>query len=112
MQQAINDDDEDEVLEEYDFSNGVRGKYADRFSSAGRGAIEAAALFAGAMEWLRINYSAYIFFCERDIVWTLQTYLIQQIAQQNRPYHVYNEYQHIDLVITDAANKMLLAAEF
>jgi len=103
---------DDEMLEEYDFSNGVRGKYVDRFTAIGRGALEAAALFADSMEWLHQNYSAYRFFCERDIVWTVQIHLIQQIAEQNRPYRVYNEYQQIDLVIVDAEGNMLLAAEF
>jgi hypothetical protein len=117
MKQAVSNTDDDEMLEEYDFSNAARGKYAGWFSAAGREATEAAALFAEAMEWLRKNYSAYRFFCERDIVWTLQTHLIQQIEQHNRPYGVYNDYRllpdHLaDLVIMNAANNVLLAAEF
>jgi hypothetical protein len=109
--------DDDEILEEYDFSSGVRGQYAGRFSAAGRGALEAAALFAAAMEWLHENYAAYRFFCERDIVWTIQTHLIQQIEQQNQRYRVYNDYSLLpghraDLVIVGAADTVLLAAEF
>ena len=32
MNQESNDEREPEMLEEYDFSNGVRGKYASRFA--------------------------------------------------------------------------------
>ena len=32
MNQESNNEREPEMLEEYDFSDGVRGKYADRFS--------------------------------------------------------------------------------
>jgi len=32
MNQESNDEREPEMLEEYDFSGGVRGKYADRFA--------------------------------------------------------------------------------
>ena len=32
MNQKSNDERESEMLEEYDFSNGVRGKYATRFA--------------------------------------------------------------------------------
>ena len=32
MNQESNDERETEMLEEYDFSGGVRGKYADRFA--------------------------------------------------------------------------------
>jgi hypothetical protein len=108
---------DDKMLEEYDFSNGVRGKYVDRFTAIGRGALEAAALFADSMEWLHQNYSAYRFFCERDIVWTIQTYLTHQIDQKKLPYRVYNDYSLLpghraDLVIVDAADTILLAAEF
>ncbi len=33
MNKAPNQPDDDEMLEEYDFSNGVRGKYAQRFAA-------------------------------------------------------------------------------
>ena len=32
MNQELNDEHDPEMLEEYDFSDGVRGKYADRFA--------------------------------------------------------------------------------
>jgi hypothetical protein len=33
MNQELHDENEPEMLEEYDFSGGVRGKYANRFAS-------------------------------------------------------------------------------
>jgi hypothetical protein len=32
MNQEMNDDTDSDMLDEYDFSNGVRGKYVDRFA--------------------------------------------------------------------------------
>ena len=78
-------------------------------------------LFENALNWLQESYFAYRFFCERDIVWTLQTHLQQQIHRHDLPFQVYNDYpmlpgQHrhlsADLVILKATNEVEVAVEF
>lgn len=52
----------------------------------------AAALFEQTMLWLREHYSDHRFYTERDLVWTVQRRLAQQIEQQGLPYRVFNDY--------------------
>jgi len=82
----------------------------------------AADLFEQALEWLRQNYSALRFFVERDVVWTVQSRIAQQIAQAQLPYKVFNDHpvlpgnrRHIaaDIAILDAKTGALeVVAEF
>lgn len=54
--------------------------------------MEATELFERAIGWLQENYANFQFFVERDIVWTIQTYLIRQIKEQDLPYKVFNDF--------------------
>lgn len=49
-------------------------------------------LFEEAILLLRANYNNYRFFTERDIVWTVQSYLIKTIEKEKLPYKVMNDY--------------------
>jgi hypothetical protein len=77
-------------------------------------------LFEEALDWLRANYANRRFFCERDIVWTVQKRLLELIATGNQPYQVFNDYPMLpgmrrslsaDLVILDG-NSVAVAVEF
>jgi hypothetical protein len=54
--------------------------------------MEATELFERAMGWLQENYANFQFFVERDVVWTMQTYIIRQIKEQGLPYRVFNDF--------------------
>ena len=49
-------------------------------------------LFDDALKWLANRYNEYKFFTERDIAWTLQNHLADEIAGKNLPYKVYNDW--------------------
>ena len=49
-------------------------------------------LFEESLEWLKNNYSRFTFYLERDIVFTLQTYLNDLIKKNSLPIKVYNDY--------------------
>jgi hypothetical protein len=78
-------------------------------------------LFENALNWLQENYPKYRFFTERDVVWTVQTYIQNQIDLLKLPYKVFNDYpmlpgsnRHLstDLVILTSTNVIEAAAEF
>ena len=54
--------------------------------------MDAATLFENTMDWLRDAYGEHRFFVERDIVWTAQLRLLQEVEQANLPYRVFNDY--------------------
>ncbi|MEO9028979.1 MAG: hypothetical protein ABI413_09205 [Ktedonobacteraceae bacterium] len=83
--------------------------------------MEASELFENAIVWLRQNYAQFQFFAERDVVWTLQLYLIRQINECNLPYRVFHGYtitfddrstKNVDLVILNEKGTVEVAAEF
>lgn len=45
-------------------------------------------LFENTLNWLQENYFNFRFFTERDVVWTLQTHLQQQIVESKLNYQV------------------------
>lgn len=49
-------------------------------------------LFDEALVWLRDHYTEYRFFVERDLVWTFQRRLQDQIHDLGLPYRVFNDY--------------------
>jgi hypothetical protein len=53
---------------------------------------EASVIFEEAIDWIKKNYEKFIFFKERDIVWTIQKKIIEIIKESNLPYKVYDEY--------------------
>jgi len=80
-----------------------------------------AELFENTIAWLQSNYSSYHFYVERDIVWTVQTHIQQQITQQDLPCKIFNDYPILpgtnrslsaDLVILTTDHEIALAAEF
>jgi hypothetical protein len=83
--------------------------------------MEATNLFESAITWLQHNYAAVPFYTERDIVWTVQTHLTREIARQQLPYRVFNDYPMLpgrrralsaDLVLLNQAGMVVVAAEF
>ncbi len=81
----------------------------------------ASELFESAIAWLQANYTVYRFFVERDVVWTIQTYLRKTIEEVGLPYRVYNEYPMLpgnrrslsaDLAILNSDAQVEVAAEF
>ena len=54
--------------------------------------MDAATLFENTMDWLRDAYGQHRFFSERDIVWTVQLRLLEEVEQANLPYRVLNDY--------------------
>ena len=54
--------------------------------------MDAATLFENTMDWLCDAYGEHRFFVERDIVWTAQLRLLQEVEQANLPYRVLNDY--------------------
>ena len=78
--------------------------------------MEAAALFEGALRWLQRSYSAHRFFTERDIVWTLQLRMLQEVAEAGLTHRVFNDHTisgrtRTDLAILDG-DSVAVAAEF
>jgi hypothetical protein len=81
--------------------------------------IEAASqLYEGSIGWLQQRYSSYRFFTERDIVWTVQTYLSKEIESRNLSLKVFDNHKVtgnilVDLVIIDKqTDSILVGAEF
>lgn len=77
--------------------------------------MEATELFESTIEWLRSQYAGYRFFTERDVVWTIQLRLLEEIERTRLPYRVVHEYDmggpRADLVIL-AGGSVEVAAEF
>lgn len=83
--------------------------------------LESTELFETAMSWLRNNYPNFRFFQERDIVWTIQTYITEVIKRDNLPYKIFNDYPILpgkrrsycaDLAILDVNDIAEVAVEF
>jgi hypothetical protein len=81
----------------------------------------AAMLFEEATAWLQKPYDEFEFWVERDLVWTIQTRLRPVIRQGSLPFRVLNDCpllpgarraRSADLVIRDADQMVLVAAEF
>jgi hypothetical protein len=74
-------------------------------------------LFEEAIMWLRANYSHFRFFTERDIVWTLQLHLSEEIERQYLPLRVFDNHKmpnktQVDLAILEqGAGSILVVAE-
>lgn len=85
--------------------------------------MDAKSHFMNALSWLQENYSRFRFFTERDMVWTVQNRLIEQIADDGRlDYQVYNDYPMLpgkhrslstDIAIVNSITKVVeVAVEF
>ncbi len=65
---------------------------------------DASVLIEEAVAWLQERYKDLCFYTERDIVWTVQNHLVDQISMTRIPYRVYNDYpmlpgQRADIVM-------------
>jgi hypothetical protein len=87
------------------------------------GSEVAAQLFEEAIAWLRSSYWSRPFFVERDIVWTIQLWLLDQIRVKSLPLTVRNDFpigelianarrRTADFALLDPSGKILLVAEF
>lgn len=78
----------------------------------------ATGLYEDAITWLLKQYSSFQFFTERDIVWTVQTHIINEIRNRNLPLKLFDNFRVpskilIDLVILEErTDAILVAAEF
>jgi len=74
-------------------------------------------LFENAIAWLRQEYGNLRFFAERDIVFNLQTHILQAVTEQALPYKVFNDHpipprkRRADLAILDLKDGVLVAVE-
>ena len=74
-------------------------------------------IFVDAIETLREQYAGHRFFTERDVVWTVQLRMLEEIERLGLPYRVFNDYgmgqrQRADLAVLDNAGNVELAVEF
>ena len=74
-------------------------------------------IFKSALRWLQDNYTDYRFYTERDLVWTIQGHIAEEIRQAGLPYRVFNDHTvfkgtRADLAILDEGGFIELAAEF
>ena len=46
-------------------------------------------LFWDAIDWLTESYPQHRFFMERDVVWTVQKRLLEQVCWHNLPHKIY-----------------------
>jgi hypothetical protein len=85
--------------------------------------VEAAeVIFRGAVDWLGKHYGEHVFYVERDIIFTLQTHMVEQVRSDQLPLRVYNDFPMIaglrrslsaDLaLVATPGDRVLLAAEF
>ena len=81
----------------------------------------ASKLFWAAIDWLRESYSRHRFVTERDVVWTVQKRLIEEVLRQGLPYRIFNDFPVLkgkrrgisaDLVVLGAEESVEVAAEF
>ncbi len=79
------------------------------------------ALFQDALGWLESTYHDHRFFNERDLVWTLQRWLLGRIDGDGLPYRLFHDYPVApgirrglcgDLVFLDTAGHPELVVEF
>jgi hypothetical protein len=86
-----------------------------------RNGVTAADVLEEAIFWLLDSYQSFIFFQERDLVWTLQTRLTSALKQHRLRYRVFSEQPMLpgqrrsistDLAIVDFHDRVQVAAEF
>lgn len=83
--------------------------------------MTAVELFRETLAWLKANYGTWRFYVERDIVWTVQERLRQEIERQGLQLRVFNDYGLLpgknrslsaDLVLLNPEDGVELAVEF
>jgi hypothetical protein len=78
--------------------------------------VSASELVEAALAWLQREYHGFRFFAERDVVWTLQLRLCDQIASQGLPYCVFHGFRmapgvSADLAVLDSSSAVEVAVE-
>ena len=73
-------------------------------------------LFEEALAWLKDNYKSFRFFAERDIVWTLQTHMMEEVEGLKLPLRIYDNHKlawgkQADLVLLNPDNSADTTAE-
>lgn len=110
-----------EAGEEFPDCGSRPGRHRGTAPAEARGPRVAANLLEEAIAWLQERYDEFEFWVERDLVWTLQSRLRQMIKERSLPFSVVNDYPLLpgarralsaDLVIRDAGETVLVAAEF
>ena len=78
--------------------------------------MEPSELFESTLQWLQGRYKDYRFFRERDVVWTMQLRISEEIARAGLPYRVFNDHTIYGGTSTDLAilsgGYLEVAAEF
>lgn len=79
--------------------------------------MAAEALFEDALDWLRLRYGNYVFFTERDVVWTVQLRLLALVEERGLDLQVFNDYPMLgrtraDLALVAPDGSVVVAAEF
>jgi len=74
---------------------------------------EATDMFERAVKWLAQHYSSYHFFTERDIEWTLQLHLLQEIKERKLDLAVFEKHRmpnrkQVDLAVVEHATGSVL----
>jgi hypothetical protein len=75
------------------------------------------ALFEEALSWLRARYGTYLFFTERDLVWTVQLQLLELVEERSIDLRVFNDYPMLpgtraDVALVSPSGAVEVAAEF
>ena len=77
--------------------------------------MEATGLFENAIERLREHYAEFRFFAERDLVWTVQCRLLEQIEDGDLAFRVFNDQRvgsrRADLAVMEG-DTVVVAVEF
>jgi len=82
---------------------------------------DARSMWGEAIAWLEEHYKEFTFFAERDVVWTVQCFLIERLRDCGLAYQVFNDYPILpgsrrsiscDLAIVSQDGTVELATEF
>lgn len=78
---------------------------------------DAARLFWETVLWLRTTWWDHGFFVQRDVAWTAQKRLLDEIDRRQLPYRVYHNYtmpnrKQASLALVDYSGRVALAVEF
>jgi hypothetical protein len=81
----------------------------------------ASELVEGAFRWLQEHYDMFVFYQERDLVWTIQGHLVAEIRRRDLDFRIWNDYpmfrqgrraESADLVLQAADGTIKVAIEF
>ncbi|MEO7003752.1 MAG: hypothetical protein ABI068_18120 [Ktedonobacterales bacterium] len=73
--------------------------------------LEPTTLFEQTMQWLRDQYATFHFYTERDLVWTVQRHITDEIERHKLPYLVFNDYPMLPGAQRSRSADLVLASE-